>query len=257
VAAGPDPKSKASEQSRGRKKRSRSEMRGPLHAQTHVRCRICHRWYQAITYTHLRYRHGILDPKTYKEQFSLSKITSADVRRRIAERKILVDRHATDYIRKNWGRLSLKEITGYLGINPSTVRTHAMRLGLTLLVEKWTDAKVIRLLREARKLGRPLSSGEVRHQMGSLYKAAIKRFGSWKLALVRAGIAYEKVARRGPFETWTRDRIFSEIRSLALEGKERDYAHLPSYHSKLYAAARNHFDNWTSAVRAAGISDGS
>jgi hypothetical protein len=198
-----------------------------------------------------------LDPQSYKKEFSLSKITSADVRRKIAERKILVDRHAIDFIRKHWGRLSLKEITQYLGINSSTVRAHAKQLGLKLLVEKWSNAKVIRLLREAHKLGRPLSSGEARHQMGSLYKAAISRFGSWKLALARAGIAYGKVARRGPFETWTQERIFAEIRRLALGGKERDYAHLQAHHSRLYAAARNHFENWASALRAAGLSEGS
>jgi len=257
VAADSDPKSKASGQLRGREKQPRSEKRTTPHSQTHVRCRLCHRWYEAITYTHLRYRHGILEPRTYKEEYSLSKITSADVRRRIAERKVQVDRYALEFIKKHWGKLSLKEITHYLGINPSTVRSHAMRLGLKLLVEKWCDAKIIRLLREARKLGRPLSSGEARHEMGSLYKAAIKHFGSWKLALVRAGIAYEQVARRGPFETWTPDRIIVEIRSLAREGKERDYIHLQNRYSKLYAAARNHFDSWANALRAAGLSEDS
>lgn len=257
MAAGSDPKSKVSEQLRGREKRPRSEKRATPHSQTHVRCRLCNRWYQAITYTHLRYRHGILEPRTYKEEYSLSKITSADVRRRIAERKVLVDRHALEFIKKRWGKLSLKEITHYLGINPSTVRSHAVRLGLKLLVERWSDSKVIRRLREARKFGRPLSSGEARHEMGSLYKAAIKHFGSWKLALVRAGIAYDQVARRGPFETWTQDRIIVEIRSLAREGKERDYTYLQHHHSKLYAAARNHFDSWTNALKAAGLSEGS
>jgi hypothetical protein len=224
-----------------------------FHSQTHVRCRICNHWYQAITYTHLRYRHGIEDPNSYKEKYSLSKITSADVRRRISDRKFLVDRHSIEYIRKNWGKLPLKDMTHYLGINTSTVRAHAKRLGLGLLVEKWTNAKVIRLLREARNRGLPLNSGQARHKMRSLYKAAIKRFNSWKLALARAGILYEQVARRGPFETWTHDRIFSEIAVLLREGKVRDYVHLKTYHSKLYAAARNHFGNWANAVRAAGV----
>jgi hypothetical protein len=177
--------------------------------------------------------------------------------RRIAEQKYLVDRHATDYIRKNWGKVPLRDITRYLGINSSTARAHALRLGLGLLVDKWSDAKVLRLLREARKLGRPLSSGEARHQMGSLYKAAIKRFGSWKLALTRAGIPYDKVSRRRPFEVWTRERILEEIRVLNREGKDRDYVQLQTHHSKLYAAARNHFGNWAQALRAAALPESS
>jgi len=201
----------------------------------------------------LRYKHGIQDPASYKEEFSLTKITSEEVCRKIADQKFLVDRHATDFIRRNWGKVSLKVITRYLGINSSTVRAHAVRLGLGLLVEKWTKSKVIRRLREARSIGNPLSSGEARHQMGRVYKAAIKHFGSWKAALTGAGISYGQVARRGPFERWTRDRIIESIRMLMREGKARDYIHLKTHHSKLYAAARNHFGNWVCALQAAAI----
>jgi hypothetical protein len=169
---------------------------GEEESRTHVRCRICHRLYRAVTYTHLKYKHGIDDPTAYKKEYSLRKITSFDVRKRIADQKFLVDRHAVDYIRRHWGKISLKEITSYLGIDASTVRAHALRLGLGLLVEKWDAAKIIRLLRRARRLGLPLSSGEARNTLGPLYKASLSRFGSWKNALIQAGIPYEKVSRR-------------------------------------------------------------
>jgi len=223
--------------------------------ETHVRCRICHKWYQAITYTHLRYKHGIEDPKAYKEEFALDKITARDIRRKIAEKKLLVDQHAVDYIRRHWKRQSLKEITSYLGINASTVRAHALRLGLGLRVEKWTGKKVLSALRRARRQGLPLSSGEARKSMARLYKAAISHFHSWKLALTKAGIPYEKVARRAPFETWTEDRIFNKAHALKQQGKERDYHYLQEHHSKLYAAARNHFGSWTAMLRAAAVSE--
>jgi hypothetical protein len=223
-------------------------------SKSHVRCRICHRQYRAITYTHLRYKHGILDPQTYKKEYSLSTITSPEVRRRIAELKFLVDRHALDYIRRHWGKLSLKEITSYLGINTSTVRAHAVRMGLGLLVERWNDPKILSSLRQEYRLGLPLSSGEARKRIGQLYKAALKHFRSWKNALGKAGIPYEKVALRGPFESWTKDRILQEARSLAREGKERDYPFLQQHHAKLYAAARNHFGSWTQMLRAADLS---
>ncbi|HVR84771.1 MAG TPA: hypothetical protein VMU54_10705, partial [Planctomycetota bacterium] len=210
-------------------------------------------WYRAITYTHLRYKHAIADPKSYKEKYALAKIASREVRKRISDQKLLVDRHAVEYIRRKWGKVSLKEITSYLGIHASTIRAHARRMGLGLLVEKWDERKVIKSLRRARRLGVPLNSGEARKTMGPLYKAAIKAFRSWRNALTQAGIPYEAVARRGPFESWTDERIFLEARGLHREGKDRDYRFLQQHHSRLYSAARNHFGSWMEMLRAAGL----
>lgn len=220
-----------------------------------VRCRICHRRFQAITFTHLRYKHGIEDPELYKRKFAVDLLTSREVRRRISERKILVDRHASNYIRAHWGKVPLKEITRYLGIHPSTVRSHAARLGLGLLIERWTESKVLRLLRESQRLGVPLNSGEARRRLPPLYKATLRIFGTWKAGLTQAGIPYEEISLRGPFEKWNRGRILEEIRSLIREGRERDYRHLRFHHSKLYSAARNHFGNWNAACEAAGSPD--
>jgi hypothetical protein len=245
--------SKFSGSGSGRDRRSPSSGDdGAGDSESHILCRLCHRWFRAITYTHLRYRHGIEDPRTYKEEFSVEKITAHEVRQRIAEQKFLVDRHATDFIRKHWGKVPLKEITRYLGVNASTVRAHALRLGLGLLVEKWSEPRVIQLLKDARRAGLPLNSGEARHGLPGLYKAALRLFGSWRAGLARAGIPYEQVSRRGPFERWTRERILEEIREIIHEGKESDYLFLQSRHSKLYAAARNHFGNWAKALEAAG-----
>jgi hypothetical protein len=224
-----------------------------LETRTHVRCRICRRWLQAITYTHLRFKHGIREPQSYKEEFSLSKITALEVRRKIAQQKILVDRIDLNYIRKNWGKRSLREITSYLGISASTVREHAHRMGLGRLVEIWNATKIIQSLRRAFRQGIPLHSGGARDTMRPLYKAALKRFGSWRNALVAAEISPEKVARRGPFESWSPDRIIREILALAKQGKERDFNHLETHHSKLYAAARNHFGSWRKALLAANL----
>jgi hypothetical protein len=223
-------------------------------SETQVRCRICRRWFRAITYTHLRYKHGIEDPKTYKDQYALSKMVSAEVRKRIAKQKLLVDRHAVDYIRRKWGKASIKEITLYLGISASTIRTHALRMGLGLLVEKWDKTKIITSLRQAQRLRVPLSSGEARKGIGPLYKAAIHEFRSWRNALTEAGISYETITRREAFESWTDERILLEARRLHQEGRVRDYRFLQRHHSKLYSAARNHFGSWSEMLRVAGLS---
>lgn len=250
MAAGPRSTLSGSRSDRARHKPARRVGHG-AGSPSLVRCKICHCTFQAITYTHLRYKHGIENPKVYKKEFSVDSITSKDVRQKISERKILVDRHASDYIRSHWGKASLKEITHYLGIHPSTVRAHAARLGLGLLIERWTESKVLRLLKESRSLGMPMNSGEARRRIPPLYKATLRIFGSWRAGLTRAGLPYEEIARRGPFEKWTRDRIAEEIRGLIREGMERNYGYLRSRHSKLYAAARNHFGNWNAACEAA------
>jgi len=226
---------------------------GEVESETQVRCRICRRWYRAITYTHLRYKHAIDDPRAYKDKYALSNLTSAEVRKKISEQKILVDRHAVNYIRRKWGKVSLKEITDYLGINATTVRTHALRMGLGLLVEKWDKRKLILSLRQARRHGVPLSSGQARKRIGPLYRAAMKAFGSWRKALTAVGIPYETVTLREPFEAWTQERIFLEARRLHRDGKAREYAFLQRHHSKLYSAARNHFGSWVAMLRAAGL----
>jgi hypothetical protein len=218
-----------------------------------VLCRLCRRWFRAVTYSHLHHKHGIKDPQTYKDEFSLSKITSDEVCRRMAAGRFVVDRFDLDYIRKSWRKKSLKEITSYLGIGAPTVRAHARRMGLGLLVETWSRPKIVISLRHARRQGEALHSGSARRTMGPLYKAAVKYYGSWAKALEAAGIPYHKVARRAPFEVWSRDRILQEMRSLAKSGRERDYVYIHHHHSKLYAAARNHFGNWREALLHAGL----
>jgi hypothetical protein len=230
----------------------RSKQRSEHSPSTHVLCRLCRRWFQAITYSHLLHKHGIEDPQTYKDEFSLKKITADEVCRKIAAGKFIVDRFDLDYIRENWRKKSLKEITSYLGIGAPTVRVHARRMGLGLLVETWNRPKIVISLRRARRRGEALHSGSARHTMGRLYKAAIKHYGSWRKALEAAGISYDKVARRAPFENWSRDRILQEVRTLARSGRERDYVYIHQHHSKLYAAARNQFGNWREALRLSG-----
>lgn len=218
-----------------------------------VRCRLCHRWYRAITYAHLKYRHGIEAPKDYKDEFSLEKITSREVCEKVAYSKRVVGPRSLEYIRKNWGRSPLSAITDHVGVHSSTVRDHAKRLGLSLYVRKWDRRKLIAEIRRAHRAGIPLHSGAARRLIPQVYRSARygKHFRSWKRAVEAAGLRYSRISRRAPFESWSPSRIRLEIRKLAGQGKHRGYAYLARYRSKLYAAARNHFGNWRRAVKAA------
>lgn len=221
--------------------------------QTQVRCEICHGWYEAITYTHLRYRHGIEDPQLYKDEYSVDILSSPHVRNKIAERKFTLTSEDLQYIRRHWGHRSLREMAAHLKKDVATVRANALRLDLGLLHEKWDRAKILRGLRRARSQGVELSSGEARHSMSTLFKAALRYFGSWRNALREAGIPCEKIFRRGPFESWSDERVIREILELKRKGLERDYRYLQQAHAKLYAAARNRFGNWAEALRIASV----
>lgn len=219
--------------------------------ETHVLCQLCHRWFRAVTYTHLRYRHGLHEPKTYKDEFSLSKITSAEVRARIADQKTIIQKEGLEFVRKSWEKVPFKDIASRLRLHPTTVRAQARKLGLPLLVEKWTADKVTKLIRRVHQARGELHSGAIRESEPSLYKAARSYFGSWKEAVTAAGIPYSAVARREPFESWSKERILQEIRALRVRWGTVSYCLVERQYSKLYAAARNHFGNWQSALRAA------
>lgn len=220
--------------------------------QTHVRCRLCGRQFEAVTYSHLLYVHRIGKPQAYKDRFGLSKITSTRVRRMIAAEKTLVRDSDLRYLREHWGRVSLREMGERTGRDPATLRAQARRLGLPYLVERWDRAKVERMIRGMRRGRRPLTSGRVRTDDPGLYKAARYYFKSWRNAVTAAGIIYSTVALGGPFQSWSKRRIVNEIRTLmAGSGQLPAYRVLELRHSKLYAAARNYFGNWRRAVNAA------
>lgn len=96
---------------------------------THILCRICRRWYRAITYSHLRYVHGILEPQEYKAEFAVAKITAPEVRGRLAEMKTLIRKSDLDFLKRNWGKKPLKGLTRRSGCDASTLRAQARRLG--------------------------------------------------------------------------------------------------------------------------------
>lgn len=216
---------------------------------SHLQCQLCGRWLQAITYSHLKYVHGIPIPARYKVRFKVDKITAMDVRRQVADSKRIVLRRESEYIKATWGRCPLDTLSIKLRLNPSTIRTHAKRLGLPPLRRSWNRKSVLAELRRAYRLGRPLHSGAARRSSPQLYGAAHHHFGSWRKAVEAMGLRYLRIARRAPFERWSTRRILREIRHLITIGGHESYRFLERHHPKLYAAARNYFGSWKAAVR--------
>lgn len=146
-----------------------------------------------------------------------------------------------EYMRKAWGKMPFRRICEHVGLNAATVRSQARKLGLPLLVEKWDREKVKAGIRRAQRKGRLLHSGAVRIHSPKLYKAARKHLDSWQRAVEQAEIAYASVRRRGPFQSWSRRGSCATIRSLLDGAPSIPYRVLERRHSRLYAAARNHF----------------
>lgn len=220
--------------------------------ETHVLCLLCRRRYQAVTYTHLKARHGIEAPADYKSEFGLERITAGAVRERVAEAHRSVWAREIEIIRKRWRTREQQAIARELGLDPATVRAWRKSLGLPELVRRWDRSKVVDGIRRARRAGLALNAAFARSHpsLRPLYSAARIHFASWRAAIRAAGLSYGRVAIRSKFERWSRARILSEIRRLSAEREQLGYRFLEEKHPKLYTAARSYFGNWKNALRA-------
>lgn len=113
----------------------------------------------------------------------------------------------------------------------------------------WTRERIIRHILEREAEGRPLTAGGkgVDHQ---LYCAARRIFGSWRNAIVAAGIPPERVLT---WERWSPAKILARIRSLSRRRRPLTTDQVERRYHNLVSAARRHFGSWSKAVLAAGV----
>jgi hypothetical protein len=114
----------------------------------------------------------------------------------------------------------------------------------------WTRERIIRELLLLEAEGRKLSSSRENGVDSRLYQAATRIFGSWRNALVAAGISPERVS----FECrWPREKILARIVALSRQRQTMGPSELPRKHHALLKAAERRFGTWTKAVAAAGV----
>ena len=113
----------------------------------------------------------------------------------------------------------------------------------------WTRERIIRHILEREADGRPLTTGGkgVDHQ---LYCAGRRIFGSWRNAILAAGIPPERVLT---WERWTPAKIVAKIRSIARRRRPLTTDQVERRYRNLVSAARRHFGSWSKAVLAAGV----
>lgn len=122
---------------------------------------------------------------------------------------------------------------------------------------RWSHDEITRCIRDYHDHGEDLMHPDFRAKRYSLYSAACSRryFGSWKRALISAGLDHEKLRET---RMWTRARILRTIQEMAKEGKSLNWTHIKDAAPGLYRAARRreNFGSWHEALIAAGITPG-
>ena len=123
---------------------------------------------------------------------------------------------------------------------------------------RWTKARIIGLIKAAKRRGDELYWSAVTHRRDELGKAAFaarqpRLFSTWRRALHAAGLDAEEIAQ---YRRWDRDSIAYELKSRAKEGEALSSGALQDEDPGLHAAAVRHFGVYDAALRAAGLDPG-
>ena len=65
---------------------------------------------------------------------------------------------------------------------------------------EWDDNRILEMVREYARAGKPLNAKNVELEDITLITAARRRFDSWHQALTAAGLDYRQIVRRAPFK---------------------------------------------------------
>jgi hypothetical protein len=120
---------------------------------------------------------------------------------------------------------------------------------------RWTRAKIIALIKSARRRGDDLHWSAVTQRRDELGKAAFaalqpRLFGKWHRALHGAGLDADEISR---YRHWDRNSIVFELKSRAQNDEPLSSGALQSDDPGLHAAAIRHFETYDAALRAAKI----
>jgi hypothetical protein len=108
---------------------------------------------------------------------------------------------------------------------------------------QWSAQRVIEALQSRSEQGLPLKN--VAAVDRRLARAAVRIFGSWRAAVLAAGL---KPQPRGK---WNKELVIAEIQRWHQEGLPLNQVY--RLDTRLYAAASTHVGNWHAALRAAGF----
>ena len=108
--------------------------------------------------------------------------------------------------------------------------------------KRWTREKVIEAIRKRH----PLLLSRTWRQDQGLYGAAKKHFGTWRGAVIAAGLEPTR-------KQWSRDRVLAEIRERHARGGSMSSTAVFREDPPLAGAGTRLFGTWRAAVAAAGL----
>ncbi len=114
---------------------------------------------------------------------------------------------------------------------------------------KWTREQIIREILRRESEGLNLTASKKQGVDSGLYEAASRVFGSWRNAIVAAGVPPKRARSH---DSWPPAKILANIRLLGRRQRPLSPTELQNRHSGLVAAARRVFGSWSKAVIAAG-----
>jgi hypothetical protein len=125
----------------------------------------------------------------------------------------------------------------------------------------WTSEAVIERIRLLHQKGVDLRHGQIYSDNKKLVSAASRHFGSWKAAVIAAGVDYNLIreaaerSRTSKISKWSREKIIEGIKELAEAGESLAAASARSTRPSLFSAAisSRYFGSWRAAVTAAGV----
>lgn len=113
----------------------------------------------------------------------------------------------------------------------------------------WTRERILRHILDREADGLSLSAGG-KDADQQLYCAARRIFGSWRNAIIAAGIPPERVLTH---DRWSPARVLARIRALSRRRRPLTTDQIERRYRRLVSAARRHFGSWSKAVMAAGV----
>lgn len=120
---------------------------------------------------------------------------------------------------------------------------------------KWTAESIVATIRRLHEEGVDLSPTGVRRTHGALFSSARSRshFGSWRAAVLAAGLDYSKI-KRGE-QVWSRELVIEGIRQGFQAGDDLLSVDFKNRNKKLYSAAcaKRYFGSWRKALIATGL----
>lgn len=155
----------------------------------------------------------------------------------IAQNQVALLRAATRYF-GSW-----RAAVDYAGLDYEDIRRY----------KTWTKERIVERIKQLHADGEDLSWRHVSTAVDpQLAAAATKRkhFGSWRGAVVAAGLDYKNIRR---YREWDKDTIIKELQDLHAKGVDLNAKSIEEHDITLITAARRRFDSWDRALTAAGL----